>query len=49
MKRQSRKQKLENIKGTWAIAEIKISYKPIFTDQKTITSIQEAYELIRSL
>ena len=45
----SRSQNLKEIKGNWTVAEIEISYKPIITDCKTITSSSSAYELVKTL
>ena len=35
--------------GNWTVAEIAIDYKPIYTNQPQITSIQDTHDLIRRL
>jgi DNA repair protein RadC len=38
---------LNQFKGSWTVAEIEISYKPIITDHTVISSSSQVYELIK--
>lgn len=43
------KRSIEHLKGEWTVAELSIQYKPLITNQKSITSAQEMHDLIRRL
>ena len=48
-KRATKKQNLNQTKGSWTVAEIEITYKPIITYHTIISSSSQAYELIKQL
>jgi DNA repair protein RadC len=48
-KRANKKNNLNHLEGSWTVAEIEISYKPIITDHTVISSSSQAYELIKQL
>jgi len=48
-KRANKKENLNELKGTWTVAEIEISYKPIITNHTIISSSFHAHELIKQL
>ena len=45
----SKEENIKQLKGSWTVAEIEISYKPIITDHTAISSSFQAYELIKQL
>ncbi|HUZ57330.1 MAG TPA: JAB domain-containing protein [Hanamia sp.] len=48
-KQNSKEEIFQQLKGSWTIAEIEITYKPIITDHTIISSSSQAYELIKTL
>jgi len=48
-KQNSKEEIFQQLKGSWAVAEIEITYKPIITDHTIISSSSQAYELIKQL
>lgn len=49
-KKPSKEENLKTIKkGDWTVAEISITYKPLITNQRQITSITDTHDLIRRL
>jgi len=45
----TKEEDINQLKGSWTVAEIEISYKPIITDHTIISSLSQAYELIKQL
>ena len=48
-KQNSKEEIFQQLKGSWTVAEIEITYKPIITDHTIISSSSQAYELIKQL
>jgi len=48
-KQNSKEEIFQQLKGSWTVAEIEITYKPIITDHTIISSSSQAYELIKTL
>ena len=45
----AKKENLNQLKGSWTVAEIEIIYKPIITNRAVVSSSNHAYELIKQL